>query len=150
MIISHPERAMTDPTIFGSLLLGLQVRILLGSPVYLLVNKTLFARFGFVLSPFLCCKTMRADTKEINGLETPTNHSAQHGRNITVHFPFAFRGGLIFGTFGGSKTFRSRFRLVCGMATHPINDYYVRTYRQVERPRSLGLGDTPQEHAVGH
>ena len=40
--------------------------------------------------PIPCCKALRADTREINDLQTNTNHSTQHGRNTSVHFPFAF------------------------------------------------------------
>jgi len=31
---------------------------------------------------------LRADTSEINGLQTITNHSTQHARNTKVHSPF--------------------------------------------------------------
>ena len=42
--------------------------------------------------PVTCCKTLRADTREIKGLQTRTDHSPQHGRNTAVRYPFAEKG----------------------------------------------------------
>jgi hypothetical protein len=45
-------------------------------------NKGLLSVSASFYVPIPCCKTLRADTREINGLLSATNHSAQHGRNM--------------------------------------------------------------------
>jgi hypothetical protein len=52
-------------------------------------NKGLLVVLASFYLPVSCCKTLRDGTSGINGLQTVTNHSAQHGRNTAVRFSFA-------------------------------------------------------------
>jgi hypothetical protein len=51
-------------------------------------NKGFLAVSASFYRPFSCCITLQAGTREIKGLQTPTNHYPQHGRNMPVRFPF--------------------------------------------------------------
>src|SRR5258708_7748150 len=69
---------------------GSGVRISPSAPALKRANKGFLAVSPSFYMPVSCCKALRADTKEISGLQSPSNHSTQHGRNIPVRFPFAF------------------------------------------------------------
>ena len=75
----------------GFLLRGLQVRILLGSPTKTPANKGFLAVSASFWRSFSCCKTLRADTREINDLPISPKHSTQHESNTAFPASFALR-----------------------------------------------------------
>src|SRR6202011_841220 len=69
---------------------GSGVRISPSAPAHNPEIKGLLTVSASFYRLFSCCRALRAGTREIKGLQTPTNHSMQHGRNTAVHSPFAF------------------------------------------------------------
>ena len=68
-----------------------EVRFLLGSPTKTPANRGFLAVSASFYRSFSCCKTLRADTREINDLPISPKHSTQHESNTAFPASFTLR-----------------------------------------------------------
>jgi hypothetical protein len=83
------SRSAVQRTSNGFLLRGLQVRILLGSPMKTLDSKGFFANFVLFFGSKLCCQLVRAYSNKIKLLRLSTTCSEQHESSTAVQFSFS-------------------------------------------------------------
>ena len=134
--LCSPPRSWRRVLSSGFLLRGLQVRILLGSPLLLMINQIAWRDPYFVLLEERCCAVLQASDSNSNALPATTNSSTQHKRNTA--FPASFASDGDTDTIGLAMLHRTIIPLRA--AKSPEQETHVAFQRSIDAAGINGRG----------